>query len=95
MGIGRDRLLQFERDLLNGKNICSSRGIFVTFPSPLQAPFRMKGLGVIVCGQGEFLFLLNQKKHLAKAGESLFLKMVNFRSSKNLGIWKYRCCFIR
>ena len=52
MGIGRDRLLQFERDLLNGKNICSSRGIFVTFPSPLQAPFRMKGLGVIVCGQG-------------------------------------------
>ena len=31
MGIGRDRLLQFERDLLNGKNICSSRGIFVTF----------------------------------------------------------------
>ena len=74
MGIGRDRLLQFERDLLNGKNICSSRGIFVTFPSPLQAPFRMKGLGVKVC---------------------LFLKMVNFRSSKNLGIWKYRCCFIR
>ena len=73
MGIGRDRLLQFERDLLNGKNICSSRGIFVTFPSPLQAPFRMKGLGVIVCGQGEFLFLLNQKKHLAKAGESLFM----------------------
>ena len=73
MGIGRDRLLQFERDLLNGKNICSSRGIFVTFPSPLQAPFRMKGLGVIVCGQGEFLFLLNQKKHLAKAGESLFI----------------------
>ena len=73
MGIGRDRLLQFDRDLLNGKNICSSRGIFVTFPSPLQAPFRMKGLGVIVCGQGEFLFLLNQKKHLAKAGESLFI----------------------
>ena len=45
----------------------------MTFPSPLQAPFRMKGLGVIVCGQGEFLFLLNQKKHLAKAGESLFI----------------------
>ena len=33
----------------------------------------LKGLGVIVCGQGEFLFLLNQKKHLAKAGESLFI----------------------
>ena len=47
MGIGRDRLLQFERDLLNGKNICSSRGIFVTFPSPLQAPFRMKALMLI------------------------------------------------
>lgn len=73
MGIEQDRLLQFDRDLLNGENICSSRGMFATFPSSLRKPFRMKGLGLIVCHRGSFLFLLNRKKHLAKAGESLFI----------------------
>ena len=73
MDTGQNRLLQFDRDLLSGKNICSSRGIFVTFPSSLKRPFQMKGLGLVICRQGYFKFLLNQKIHLAKSGDSLFI----------------------
>ena len=45
MDTQQDRLLQFDRDLLSGKNICSSRGVLVTFPSSLKKLFHMKGLG--------------------------------------------------
>ena len=71
MNSGQDRLLQFDRDLLSGKNICSSEGIFVNFPPSLKKPFQMKGLGLVICRQGNFQF--NQKKHFAEAGESLFI----------------------
>ena len=73
MDSGQDRLLQFDRDLLSGKNICSSEGIFVNFPPSLKKPFQMKGLGLVICRQGNFQFSLNQKKHFAGAGESLFI----------------------
>ena len=73
MDTQQDRLLQFDRDLLSGKNICSSQGIFITFPSSLKSLFQMKGLGVIICHRGKFQFSLNQKIHSAKAGESLFI----------------------
>ena len=73
MNSGQDRLLQFDRDLLSGKNICSSEGIFVNFPPSLKKPFQMKGLGLVICRQGNFQFSLNQKKHFAEAGESLFI----------------------
>ena len=73
MNSGQDRLLQFDRDLLSGKNICSSEGIFVNFPPSLKKTFQMKGLGLVICRQGNFQFSLNQKKHFAEAGESLFI----------------------
>ena len=59
MDTQQDRLLQFDRDLLSGKNICSSRGVLVTFPSSLKKLFHMKGLGVIICHRGSFQFSLN------------------------------------
>lgn len=68
MDTQQDRLLQFDRDLLSGKNICSSRGVLVTFPSSLKKLFHMKGLGVIICHRGSFQFSLNQKVCSAKAG---------------------------
>lgn len=73
MDTQQDRLLQFDRDLLSGKNICSSRGVLMTFPSSLKKLFHMKGLGVIICHRGSFQFSLNQKVCSAKAGESLFI----------------------
>ena len=73
MDTQQDRLLQFDGDLLSGKNICSSRGVLVTFPSSLKKLFHRKGLGVIICHRGSFQFSLNQKVCSAKAGESLFI----------------------
>ena len=79
MDSGQDRLLQFDRDLLSGKNICSSEGIFVNFPPSLKKPFQMKGLGLIICHQGNFQFSLNQKKHFAGAGEILIYQIEPIR----------------
>mgnify|MGYP006934239556 FL=1 len=89
MDSGQDRLLQFDRDLLSGKNICSSEGIFVNFPPSLKRPFQMKGLGLIICRQGNFQFSLNQKKHFAKV--CLFPKTASFRFCKSRKTW--RCGF--
>lgn len=90
MDSGQDRLLQFERDLLSGKNICSSEGIFVNFPPSLKKPFQMKGLGLIICRQGNFQFSLNQKKHFAGAGESLFIpEDGEFQVCKSRKTWRY------
>ena len=91
MDSGQDRLLQFDRDLLSGKNICSSEGIFVNFPPSLKKPFQMKGLGLVICRQGNFQFSLNQKKHFAEAAKvCLFPKMASFRFCKNRKTWRCR-----
>ena len=87
MDTQQDRLLQFDRDLLSGKNICSSRGVLVTFPSSLKKLFHMKGLGVIICHRGSFQFSLNQK---VCSAEPVYSRKVRFRFFRNQKIWKYR-----
>lgn len=92
MDSGQDRLLQFDRDLLSGKNICSSEGIFVNFPPSLKKPFQMKGLGLIICHQGNFQFSLNQKSiSQEQAKVCLFPKTASFRFCKSRKTW--RCGF--
>lgn len=61
MDTQQDRLLQFDRDLLSGKNICSSRGVLVTFPSSLKKLFHMKGLGGDYLSPGEFPVFLESE----------------------------------
>lgn len=73
MDTRQERLMQLDRDLQNGKDICSSGGVLAAFPASLKSPFLMKGLGVIICRKGSFRFSLNQKMHTATAGESLFI----------------------
>lgn len=73
MDTRQERLMQLDRDLQNGKDICSSGGVLAAFPTSLKSPFLMKGLGVIICRKGSFRFSLNQKMHTATAGESLFI----------------------
>ena len=38
MDTQQDRLLQFDRDLLSGKNICSSRGVLAVSYTHLTLP---------------------------------------------------------
>lgn len=73
MDTQQERLLQLDRDLKSGKNICSSGGVLSCFPSSLKEPFLMQGLGLIVCRQGSFQFSLDNKCASAKAGETLFI----------------------
>ena len=63
----------FDRDLLSGKNICSSEGIFVNFPPLTEETFPNERAGAVIATEGNFQFSLNQKKHFAGAGESLFI----------------------
>ena len=73
MDTQQERLLQLDRDLKSGKNICSSGGVLSCFPSSLKEPFLMQGLGLVVCRQGSFQFSLDNKCASAKAGETLFI----------------------
>ena len=66
MDTQQERLLQLDRDLKSGKNICSSGGVLSCFPSSLKEPFLMQGLGLIVCRQGSFQFSLDNKCASAK-----------------------------
>lgn len=73
MNTQQERLLRLDRALTSGQNICSSEGILTTAPPCLKSPFPVNGVGLIVCKQGLFTFLLNQKLFTARAGETLFL----------------------
>lgn len=69
----QERLSRLDRALMSGQNICSSEGMLGTFPPSLKSPFRVNGVGLVVCRQGGFTFSLNQKMLSARAGETLFI----------------------
>lgn len=53
--------------------ICSSGGEVSSFPPALKMPYRLNGIGLVVCKSGWFRFLLNKKEYMVKEGETLFL----------------------
>lgn len=69
----KERLVQLNRSLTAGHNICSSEGFLTDFPPILKTSFETNGVGLIVCLQGHFSFSLNQKDFQAQAGETLFI----------------------
>lgn len=69
----QERLSRLESALSNKEQICSSEGVLGVFPPSLCRPFRIEGVGLVICRQGSFTFLLNQKPFSAKAGDTLFL----------------------
>lgn len=73
MDTQQERLSRLNQELLSEKNICSSRGVLTTFPVSMKSPLRLKGLGLVVCRQGNFQFSLNQADFHAKAGDTLFI----------------------
>lgn len=90
MNTFQERLLQLDRDLLSGNNICSSRGVLNAFPSSLKKLFLMRGLGLIICRQGNFQFALNQRLFRANAGETLFIpEDSHFQVLQEPKIWRY------
>lgn len=54
MNTFQERLLQLDRDLLSGNNICSSRGVLNAFPSSLKKLFLMRGAWADYLSAGKF-----------------------------------------
>ena len=73
MDTRQERLSRLDSALLDKRQICSSEGVLCAFPSALKSPFMIDGVGLIICRQGNFNFILNQKTFSAKAGDTLFL----------------------
>ena len=73
MDTRQGRLSRLDSALLDKRQICSSEGVLCAFPSALKSPFMIDGVGLIICRQGNFTFILNQKTFSAKAGDTLFL----------------------
>lgn len=61
-------------EALSGKtSICCSGGDLHSFPDVFRQPYLINGIGLIVCKQGNFDFLLNGKEFTAHSGETLFI----------------------
>ena len=69
----QERLKQLELDLLHRSDICISRGVLNDFPSVLYKPFRISGIGLIVCVRGTFCFRVMSENLTVCMGETVFL----------------------
>lgn len=68
-----ERLKRLEESLRAHDAICSSEGILTSFPSSLYNPYRVCGLGLLLCRKGEFRFSLNNREFDAREGQTLFI----------------------
>lgn len=68
-----ERLKKLEESLRAHDAICSSEGILTSFPSSLYNPYRVCGLGLLLCRKGEFRFSLNNREFDAREGQTLFI----------------------
>ena len=73
MKITQERIIQLERALFQRDDICSSEGGISSFPAIFHSPYVVSGVGIVVCEQGQFTFVLNQHTLQAQAGETLFI----------------------
>lgn len=67
------RLLQLEEAFALREDICISRGIINSFPSVLYKPFRIEGVGLIVCKKGNFSFTVMSEVLRVHEEEMVFL----------------------
>ena len=57
-----ERLKRLEAALRVNETICSSEGSLTSFPSSLCKPYRVGGLGLLLCRKGQFRFRLNNRE---------------------------------
>lgn len=69
----QEQLEKLEAALLQKDEICSSRGAVDDFPPVLYQPFRMVGIGIIVCSKGCFSFSVMKEKYDVHQGETVIL----------------------
>lgn len=74
----QERLEKLNEALLGNTYISSSEGVLHTFPEAFRTPYMVNGIGLIVCNQGGFRFVLDKKEYAAHAGETLFIPEYSF-----------------
>ena len=72
MDTRQERLSRLDNALLNKQQICSSEGVLSSFPTVLKEPFMIDGVGLVICRQGSFTFILNQNHFLLKPATHSF-----------------------
>ena len=68
-----ERLKRLEAALRANEAICSSEGSLTSFPTSLCNPYRVCGLGLLLCRKGMFRFRLNGREFDAHEGQTLFI----------------------
>ena len=67
------RLARLHECMENRADVCSSGGVVSDFPQRMYDGFINFGIGLIVCHDGDFDFILSDKTYTAKHGETVFM----------------------
>ncbi len=67
------RLARLHECMENRADVCSSGGVVSDFPQRMYDGFINFGIGLIVCHEGDFDFILSDKTYTAKHGETVFM----------------------
>ena len=59
--------------LLERQKICGTRECIHCFPKVLTSNYFLEKLGIIVCREGAFTFIVNGKRHSVEKGQTVFL----------------------
>lgn len=73
-----ERLIKLEEKISGQSDVCSSGGPVFDFPESMKKGFVNFGIGLIVCHEGQFDFILSGKQYYAHAGETVFIHEGSF-----------------
>lgn len=68
-----ERLIKLEEKISGQSDVCSSGGPVFDFPESMKKGFVNFGIGLIVCHEGQFDFILSGKQYYAHRGETVFI----------------------
>ena len=67
------RLARLQEDMDKRADVCSSGGVIYDFPQRMYEGFINFGIGLIVCHEGDFEFILSDNTYTARQGETVFI----------------------
>lgn len=71
-------LIKLEEKISGQSDVCSSGGPVFDFPESMKKGFVNFGIGLIVCHEGQFDFILSGKQYYAHKGETVFIHEGSF-----------------
>lgn len=71
-------LIKLEEKISGQSDVCSSGGPVFDFPESMKKGFVNFGIGLIVCHEGQFDFILSGRQYYAHKGETVFIHEGSF-----------------